>query len=84
MSDDALCVHDRHLRSAPWCAGRHAGLHAVQLGQIAFVTSGLGDACPELGFIGNPAVMPDEIYPRQVCEWPTDRTGTCNKGKAAG
>jgi len=34
--------------------------------------------------IGNPAVMPDEICPRQIGEWPTDRTGTCNKSKAAG
>ena len=83
VGDDALGVNDRHLRSAPWCAYRHAGLHAVQLGQIAFVTSGLGDARTEFRFIRHPAVMPDEICPRQIGEWPTDRTGACKERKAA-
>ena len=27
--------------------------------------------------------MPDEVGARQICEWPTDRTGACNKSKAA-
>src|SRR3546814_10998761 len=80
-----VCSSDlRHLRSAPWCAGRHASLHAVQLGQITFMTSSLGDARTEFRFIGNPAVMPDEICARQICQRPTHGNGTRKEREAAG
>ncbi len=83
MGDDTIRIDDRHLRPAPRRARRHAGLYAIELCQIVFMTGGLSDTRPEFGLIRHPAIMSNEVAARQLRERPADRDCTREISKAA-
>lgn len=83
MGDDALGIDDRHLRTAPGRARRHAGLHAIKRSQITLVPGRLDNTHPKLGLVGHAAIVPDEIGARQLSEWPTNERRAREKSRAA-
>ncbi|MFJ6327469.1 MULTISPECIES: hypothetical protein [unclassified Rhizobium] len=47
------------------------------------MTGSLRDTRPKIGFVSDPAVMPDEVGPRQIRERPTDGDGARQIGNPA-